>query len=308
MHTNPTPLVSVITAFLNEEKFLGEAIESVLQQDYTHWELILVDDGSTDHSTAIAQTYAARYPGKVFYYDHPGHINRGLSASRNAGIEQARGKLVAFLDADDVWLPCKLSQQVALFQEEQGIAMVAEASFYWYSWEHPEQQDIAIPVGAPQDRAYAPGSLTSYLYPLHTGAAPCPSGLMLTKEAIVRAGGFEESFTKEFQLYEDQAFLHKIYLQEKVYISSACQNMYRQRTGSIVEKVKSDGHYHMVRRYFLEWLENYLQESQQEESSTSRLLEKALLPYRYPRRYFAAVTFPSKVKGAIKKGFKSLVR
>ncbi|MBX0332353.1 glycosyltransferase [Pontibacter sp. HSC-14F20] len=308
MHTNPTPLVSVITAFLNEEKFISEAIESVLQQEYTHWELILVDDGSTDHSTAMAQAYAARYPGKIFYHEHPEHINKGLSASRNAGIEQARGKLIAFLDGDDVWFPRKLSQQVALYQKEDGIAMVAEASLYWYSWEHPDQQDIPIPVGAPQDRAYAPGALTSYLYPLHTGAAPCPSGLMLTKEAIVRAGGFEESFTKEFQLYEDQAFLHKIYLQEKVYISSACQNMYRQHTGSIVQKVKSDGHYHTVRRYFLEWLKDYLHESQREESTTTRLLEKALIPYRYPRLYFAAVTFPSKVKGAVKNRLKSIGR
>lgn len=308
MHTSPTPLVSVITAFLNEEKFLGEAIDSVLQQDYMYWELILVDDGSTDQSTAMAQVYAALYPGKVFYHEHPGHINRGLSASRNTGIEHARGELIAFLDADDVWLPQKLSQQVALFRKEKGIAMVAEASFYWYSWEHSYQQDIPTPVGAPQDRTYAPGELTSYLYPLHTGAAPCPSGLMLTKEAIVRAKGFEESFTKEFQLYEDQAFLHKIYLREKVYISSDCQNKYRQRTGSIVQKVKSDGHYHMVRRYFLEWLKDYLQESQQEESATSHLLKRALIPYRYPRLYFTTVTFPLKVKVAIKKSLKSLVR
>nr|GFD55639.1 hypothetical protein [Tanacetum cinerariifolium] len=58
-----SPLVSVITAFLNEEQFLPEAIESVLAQDYPQWELVLVDDGSTDRSTALAQQYAADYPG-----------------------------------------------------------------------------------------------------------------------------------------------------------------------------------------------------------------------------------------------------
>lgn len=308
MHTNKYPLVSVITAFLDEEKFLGEAIESVLQQEFQNWELILIDDGSSDSSSALAKAYAARYPDRVFYHDHPGHTNKGLSASRNAGINFVRGELIAFLDADDVWLPQKLSQQVAIFQQHGGIAMVAEASLYWYSWEAAERKDIAIPVGAPQDKCYLSGELTTHLYPLSAGAAPCPSGLMLTKDAINRIGGFEESFTKEYQLYEDQAFLHKVYLREQVYISSACQNKYRQRTGSIVQKVNSDGHYHQVRRYFLEWLEKYIQEAGIEDSTTECLLEQALIPYRYPRLYFIAVTLPAKLKGAIGKGIRTLIR
>src|SRR5438105_1562536 len=99
------PLVSAITIFLNEEKFLQEAIASVFAQTYDNWELLLVDDGSTDASTEIALRYAKQYPEKVRYVEHRGHQNRGMSAARNLGIRNAKGQYIAFLDADDVWLP-----------------------------------------------------------------------------------------------------------------------------------------------------------------------------------------------------------
>ena len=78
------PLVSVVLCFYNEKLFLGEAIQSVLSQEYRKWELILVDDGSSDESTDIAKAYAAQYPDRIFYVDHAYHQNKGLSASRNA--------------------------------------------------------------------------------------------------------------------------------------------------------------------------------------------------------------------------------
>ena len=110
------PLVSAIIIFLNGARFLEEAIQSVLGQEYAHWELLLVDDGSTDGSSVIALDYARRYPEKIRYLEHEGHQNRGMSASRNLGIRGARGAYVGFLDADDIWLPHKLAEQVALLE------------------------------------------------------------------------------------------------------------------------------------------------------------------------------------------------
>ena len=77
------PLVSVITIFLNANRFIREAIESVLAQDFTDFELILVDDGSTDGSSALACGYAEKFPDKISYLEHANHSNRGMSASRN---------------------------------------------------------------------------------------------------------------------------------------------------------------------------------------------------------------------------------
>ena len=108
------PLVSAIIIFLNAEKFIEEAIESVFAQTYENWELLLVDDGSTDSSTRIALRYAEQHHDKVRYLEHSGHQNLGMSAARNLGISHAKGAYLAFLDADDVWLPRKLEQQVAI--------------------------------------------------------------------------------------------------------------------------------------------------------------------------------------------------
>ncbi|WP_347160184.1 glycosyltransferase family A protein [Pontibacter chitinilyticus] len=301
MPATTLPLVSVVIAFLNEEKFLEEAITSVLHQEYTHWELLLVDDGSTDNSTAIARQYATMYKDQVFYCEHEHHQNKGLSASRNRGISQAKGELIALLDADDVWLSAKLAQQVAIFQRHPGIAMVAEASSYWYSWADASKKDVLIPVGAPQDKVFQPAELFNYLYPLNKGAAPCPSGLIMTKQAITNVGGFEESFTKKFQLYEDQAFLNKVYLKEQVYISSACNNLYRQRHGSIVQWVHADGQYHAVRQHFLEWFEAYLQQQQAEVPAVKQLLRQALHPYHHPTLYYLTDTFPARLRRIFKR-------
>ncbi len=279
---------------------MEEAIESVLHQEYQNWELLLVDDGSSDRSTAIAQKYAASYPAQIIYCEHAGHVNKGLSASRNEGIRQAKGALIACLDADDVWLPAKLAQQVAIFQRHPGIAMVAEASTYWYSWADATKKDVPISVGAPQDKVYGPAELFSHLYPLSSGAAPCPSGLMLTKDAIARVGGFEESFTKKYALYEDQAFLNKVYLKESVYISSACNNLYRQREGSIVQWVHADGQYHAVRRFFLEWFAAYLQQQQATDPGLEKLLRKALHPYHHPRLHYLTNTLPARLRRILK--------
>ena len=82
-------LVSVITIFLNEERFLEEAIQSVFQQSYTNWELLLVDNGSADASTRLAQRYADEDPDVVRYLEHEGHPNRGMSTSHNLGIRHA---------------------------------------------------------------------------------------------------------------------------------------------------------------------------------------------------------------------------
>jgi len=105
-------MISIITIFLNAERFIREAIESVFAQTYDDWELVLVDDGSSDASTAIARRYASEYPEKVRYLDHDGHENRGMSASRNLGVRNATGHYIGFLDADDVWLPHQLEGQV----------------------------------------------------------------------------------------------------------------------------------------------------------------------------------------------------
>ena len=106
----PSPAVTCVLIFLDGAHFIDEAIRSVIAQgDHVDWELVLVDDGSTDASTAIARRWAADDPERIRYVEHAGHANLGMSASRNAGVAAARGACIGFLDCDDVWLPSALS-------------------------------------------------------------------------------------------------------------------------------------------------------------------------------------------------------
>lgn len=280
------PLVSVIICFLNEERFLEEAIVSVINQQYSNWQLLLIDDGSKDNSSFISEKYVEKFPEKVVYSTHPNNANKGLSASRNFGISIASGSLIAILDADDVWLPQKLQHQVAIMMANAQVAMICEASEYWYSWNDNSKSDVIIQVGSKQDECFSPPSLVEMLYPLSKGPAPCPSGIIIRKVIVDKHGGFEEHFTGIYQLYEDQAFLHKIYLNEYIHISSLCNNKYRQREGSLVRKIKQEGKYHVVRGYFLEWLDEYINQNQFQSVRVRALLDLALLPYRKPLKSF----------------------
>ena len=166
-----SPRVSIITIFLNGEAFLAQAIESVIAQTYSNWEYLLVDDGSGATATAIAKEYAANYPGKIRYLEHPAHINRGMSASRNLGIRHARGELIGFIDADDMWLPSKLAQHVALLDTRQEVGMVCGTTVYWHSWDNGE--DKVAPTGRQQDIVIYPPDALLEVFPL--GPAPGPS-------------------------------------------------------------------------------------------------------------------------------------
>jgi glycosyltransferase involved in cell wall biosynthesis len=299
MRSTDKPLVSVILCFYNEEKFLEEAVASVFAQDYTAWELLLVDDGSSDGSTAIAKKLAANHPYKIRYVHHPGHCNEGLSASRNLGISKAEGDYVAFLDADDVWLPNKLSHQTGIFKRNPGVTVVLEASLYWNSWTTQTKPDVMIPVGV-KEGTYQPPKLMLQLYPLANGSAPCPSGIMVQRSVLDRCE-FEDSFKGIYQMYEDQAFLCKVYLREMVYVSSACHNKYRQRPSSLVSSVVDSGKYHMVRKYYLQWFDGYLKSQRTPYRKVKSLLRKAKMQYKDPIKYRLIFDFPRFAKGLIAK-------
>lgn len=292
MNAEQNPKVSIITCFLNVEAFLEECIESILNQTYQNWELLLIDDGSADNSTEIAKRYSAKIPGKIFYIDHPGHENKGLSFSRNAGLNYGTGKLLAFLDGDDVWLPSYLSQIINCWQEQE-VAMVCEASLYWHTWTVTNNKDYNQNVGVEQDRLYQPPELLKHLYPLGSGAAPCICGIIVEKTAVIACGGFENHF---FGMYEDQALLVKLYNQEKIYVSSGCNNKYRQRMSSLVFSSHREGNYEKERKRFLHWMKEYFLGQGWLTTDIKRFLNRALFPYRFPSLYFLSYRLHQKAK------------
>lgn len=111
------PLVSVIIPNYNYANYVCEAINSVLDQTYENIEIIVVDDGSADNSAEILKGYGDRITA-IF------QPNAGVSAARNNGVKNSSGEYVAFLDADDVWLPKKIEKQVDLFESEKDLGLV----------------------------------------------------------------------------------------------------------------------------------------------------------------------------------------
>ncbi len=111
-------LVSVVMPIYNREKLVCKAIDSVLKQSYEKFELVLVNDGSTDNSGEVLDFYASKYPDRVCVLHQK---NAGQVVARNNGIKISKGELIAFLDSDDIWLPDKLSKQINLFHGNVGL-------------------------------------------------------------------------------------------------------------------------------------------------------------------------------------------
>ncbi|MBI2269445.1 MAG: glycosyltransferase [Bacteroidetes bacterium] len=120
-------LISVIIPAYNYAHFLPEAISSILQQTYANWECIIIDDGSTDETKVVAEKFTASDDRIKYYYQ----ANAGLSASRNKGVELAKGEWIQFLDADDLLHPEKFSKQLHVFMNEQD-ADVVYSDYRWF--------------------------------------------------------------------------------------------------------------------------------------------------------------------------------
>jgi glycosyltransferase involved in cell wall biosynthesis len=110
-----TPLVSIITPMYNSEAFISEMIHSVINQTHKNWELLLIDDYSTDKTIEIATSFSNRYSNIKLFTNE---INQGAANSRNKGIIESKGDFIAFLDADDLWKSEKLEKQLKVMKDE----------------------------------------------------------------------------------------------------------------------------------------------------------------------------------------------
>jgi glycosyltransferase involved in cell wall biosynthesis len=168
-----TPLVSVIIPTFNRAEWLAESIGSVLKQTYPHLELIIVDDGSTDHTSRVVRAF-----GKAVTYLWVAH--QGVSAARNRGVQAAHGPLIAFLDSDDVWQPGKVAAQVALLQRQPEVE-VCYTDEIWIRH--------GVRVNPKQIHQKHSGLLFEPSLPR---CIISPSSIMLRRSLWERLGGFDE--------------------------------------------------------------------------------------------------------------------
>ncbi len=180
------PLVSVIMPAYNARPYIAEAIQSVLNQDYPNIELIVIDDGSVDGSAEFAESFGPRV--RVIR-----QANAGVAAARNRGLAEARGELIAFLDADDVWLPGKLSVQVAYLNQNPDTAVVYGIFTRWHakpdgSFDPPPAPAVENPQN-PLVLAHSGWIYTELLL----GSIVHVITAMIRRDVAERLGGFDES-------------------------------------------------------------------------------------------------------------------
>jgi glycosyltransferase involved in cell wall biosynthesis len=279
-----TPTVSIITPFLNGQRFFNEAVQSILAQTFQDWELLLIDDGSTDESTSYARRLADEHSGRIRYLEHPGHLNRGMPASRNLGIARARGKYIAFLDVDDVWLPEKLARQTPVLDEYPEVSMVYGPLVFWYDWTgNPadKKRNFVCPLGEQYNQVIHPPAMLLRQIEKADGL-PAPSSVLLKTAIALEVGGFDESFN----MYEDEVFFSKIALHYPVYVISESLDRYRQHPDSFSSRAIAAGDYTMsqgpenkARGRFLWWLREYISHSGLDDGTLMHALDIQLAPY-----------------------------
>jgi glycosyltransferase involved in cell wall biosynthesis len=123
-HLHSAPTVSVITPAYNAARYIEHTLESAIRQTFTDFELVIVDDGSTDRTRPIAERYAERDPRVRVIHQS----NRGIAAARNTAMSVARGRYFALLDSDDLWFPTYLEEQLALLEHHPDIAVLSANS------------------------------------------------------------------------------------------------------------------------------------------------------------------------------------
>ncbi|KKU90602.1 MAG: Glycosyl transferase family 2 [Microgenomates group bacterium GW2011_GWA1_48_10] len=180
------PLVSVIVPAYNAEKFIGEAIQSALAQTYKNLEVIVGDDGSTDRTAEIVKALT-RKDARVRYACQK---NQGQSAARNLAIREAKGRYIAFLDADDLFLPEKLDAQVG-FLEAHPDCGVSYSKIYHF-FDDRKNELYYFVVDHPSGNLFGELLRKNFINPL---------AVLLRKELLDRYGAFEPSFRRVDEQY-----------------------------------------------------------------------------------------------------------
>jgi len=274
-----SPRVSVIIPFLDPDpRFLAEAVESVLAQSFPAWELLLVNDGSGPEATREAEKWAARDPDRIQVFGHPGGGNRGVPATRNRGLERAKGEIVAFLDADDVWLPQRLETHLELLDGHPGAAMAFGASLYWRSWDGSDTPDFTPALGVPTRTLLSPRALLVHLIS-GAVAVPCPTSITCRTGAVRRVNGFVESFPWPT---EDQAFYARMLLAEPAVATEEVLDRYRQHSRAMTSNPEPADEARW-REGFLLWVRTYARDLGVRDPRLERTIRTELWALRHPR-------------------------
>jgi len=292
------PTVTAIIPAYDAAGVLPRAIESVLGQTLADVDLVVVDDGSSDETAAVARAYDDRRVTTIVH-----ETNRGASAARNTGLRHATGEYVAFLDADDEWLPRKLERQVAILEARSDDWVAAYCGVETaFPGGRPIRKLVTEAISRRSQTEGAEGGaplvadvLTD---DLHTSAG---STLLVRREVVEAIDGFDESFAR----FQDPEFLIRVlqcgnlaYVDEQLvrrYVSGdppadavrAADEHYLRAFADTVERLEADGHdVRGAHRYML--ARHYLREGAFRDALFYLRSARRPRPRQYPGLVYAA--------------------
>lgn len=188
----PRPLVSIITPTYNHEKYIKDCIQSAINQTYTNWEMIVVNDGSTDNTSAIVKTFAEK-DSRIRVFDQENIGIFRLSESYNFALSKANGKYIAVLEGDDIWYPHKLSRQIEVLEPDPetilawGAAHQANADLSKILLLSPQNSD---PMVTHFDNKPL-GSMLNVLF--YRNCIPALT-MLIRKQTLIDIGGFKQGY------------------------------------------------------------------------------------------------------------------
>lgn len=189
------PLVSIIVPSYNCERYIQETLSSVVAQTLQDWELILVDDGSTDRTVELAEGFDPRV--RVVR-----QRNAGVCVARNRGFRESRGRFVNFLDHDDYWYPGKLQCQIDWFERRPDLGVVFTSEIWWHARDGRFPTPAEMQAGDPDDALDE--SLTGWVY--HLFMLDCHalmSATLIRRSALEKVGLFDEAlaYSEDWDLF-----------------------------------------------------------------------------------------------------------
>jgi glycosyltransferase involved in cell wall biosynthesis len=205
------PLVSVIITTYNRDKYLEEAICSVVNQTYPNMEVLVIDDGSVKN---YAEQICAKYSNCTYHYK----INGGLSSARNYGIEKTNGEFIAFLDDDDLWHPTKIEKQVLVLQENPNIDCVHSSAAVVDEKSNP----TGIYIGAAQNKIH---KRTGYVFWNALGCWVVKSPTPLIRKKVFKS---DMMFDENIMVGEDIDFYQRMFYRHKVHYINEPLAFYRE--------------------------------------------------------------------------------
>lgn len=250
--------VSIITPLYNGLKTLTESIQSVLDQDYRDWELILFDDGSSDGTQELARNYANKFPEKIFYYEHIGNKNFGTAYTRNRAIELSNSEFIAFIDQDDIYYTNRFTHQINIFDGLNKCAMIWGPALYWYK-DRSFKQPVGYRGKGLESLLYEPQKMMQ-IFLSDLKGTPVPSATILRRKFFENVGGFEESIKGS----EDIALWIKLSNEFPVYYDDTILIKYRKHSESTLRTASESGKMAEWNLIFYKWVIDFLKQNSQD--------------------------------------------